>query len=105
MSSMNFQKATTLMLLLAAACVSRAVPVKLQVLMPGEIGVPNTPSGKTGTATALTAGTPFSITVNIVDINWSVVNTNDTVSLSSSDPAAILPANAALAQGTATFTV
>ena len=79
---------------------------KLQVLMPGETAAPGTPTGKTGTPTAQTAGTAFNVTVNAVDDNWNVVNTvTDTVAITSSDANATLPANAALVAGTKTFSV
>ena len=80
--------------------------VKLQLLMPGEVAAPGTPTGKTGAPTAQTAGTPFTVTVNGVDANWNVVNTaTDIVHIASSDVNATLPANAALAAGTRTFSV
>ena len=75
------------------------------MLMPGETAAANTPAGKTGTPTAQTAGTAFTITVNAVDDNWNVVSTNDTVAITSSDANATLPANAALVNGTKTFSV
>ena len=79
---------------------------KLQILLPGETAAPGTPSGKTGTPTARTAGTPFSVTVNAVDATWNVIDTvTDMVRITSSDANASLPANAALVAGTQTFTV
>jgi hypothetical protein len=78
---------------------------KLQVLVPGETAAPGTTTGKTGTTSPQAAGTAFSVTVNSVDANWNVVNSNDTVGITSSDPAATLPANAVLASGTRTFSV
>ncbi|MFD2874409.1 T9SS type A sorting domain-containing protein [Mucilaginibacter ximonensis] len=78
---------------------------KLQLLLPGETAAPNTTTGKTGTPIAQTAGTPFTITVNAVDKNWNIVNTaTDVIGITSTDANAILPANAALAGGTQTFT-
>src|SRR5436853_5046429 len=62
-------------------------------------------TGKTGTPSAVTAGAGFTVTVNAVDANWNLISTNDTVSIASSDANAALPANAALAGGTQTFTV
>src|SRR5207253_1931591 len=38
--------------------------VKLQLLVPGEIAVAGSASGKTGTPAAQTAGTAFNVTVN-----------------------------------------
>src|SRR5206468_7429479 len=45
--------------------------VKLQLLVPGETAAPGTTTGKTGTPTARTAGTGYSITVNAVDPLWN----------------------------------
>src|SRR5439155_20797 len=68
---------------------------KLQFLAPGETASPGSPTGKTGTPIAQTAGASFSVTVNAVDANWNTVNTvTDTVGISSSDPAMAGPANA-----------
>src|SRR5439155_781259 len=79
--------------------------VKLQLLLPGETAAPGTPTGKTGTPTAETAGTAFSVTVNAVDANWNVMSNIDTVAITSSDANATMPANAALVSGTKTFSV
>jgi hypothetical protein len=78
---------------------------KLQLLVPGERAAPGTPSGKTGTPTAQTAGTPFTVTVNAVDASWNVVSSTHTVAITSSDANATLPANAALVAGTKAFSV
>src|SRR6266704_440780 len=78
---------------------------KLQLLVPGETAVPGSPAGKTGTPTAQTAGTAFNVMVNAVDANWNLINTNDTVAITSSDVNASLPANAALVNGTRSFSV
>src|SRR5262249_1777162 len=79
--------------------------VKLQLLVPGESAAPGTTSGKTGTASAQTAGPPFNVTANSVDANWNVVSTNDTVAITSTDPNAALPANTALVAGTKSLSV
>src|SRR5206468_11124221 len=80
--------------------------VKLQLLVPGETAAPGTATGKTGTPTAQAAGTAFTVTVNAVDANWNLVNTvTDTAGITSSDSAATLPANTALAAGTRNFSV
>ena len=73
--------------------------------MPGETAAPGTTSGKTGTPTAQTAGTSFSVTVKAVDASWNVISTNDTVQLTSSDAQATLPANAALSGGSVTLSL
>src|SRR5437016_6372954 len=79
---------------------------KLQLLMPGETAAPGTASGVTGTPTAQTAGTAFTVTVNAVDANWYLVNTvTDTVGITSTDTNATMPGNAALVAGTKTFSV
>src|SRR5439155_647476 len=72
---------------------------------PGETAAPGSLTGKTGTPTAQSAATAFNVTVNAVDANWNVINTNDTVAISSSDTNATPPANAALSSGSKTFTV
>jgi len=79
--------------------------VKLQVLLPGETSAPNTVSGKTGTPTEQAATVPFNITVNAVDQYWNVVPANDTITITSSDTLATLPPDAAVFNGTATFSV
>src|SRR2546427_2692182 len=79
--------------------------VKLQLLVPGETAAPGPGSGKTGTPTAQGTGTAFTVTVNAVDTDWYVVSSTHTVGITSSDGSATLPANAALAGGTQTFSV
>ena len=66
---------------------------------------PGTPTGQTGNPTAQTAGTGYTVTVNAVDASYNLISTNDTVAITSSDANAGLPANAALASGTKTFSV
>ncbi|HVV73865.1 MAG TPA: MBG domain-containing protein, partial [Verrucomicrobiae bacterium] len=78
---------------------------RLQALVPGEVAAPGTATGKTGTAVTEAAGVAFSLVVNSVDANWNLIQTNDTVHLVSTDPAAVLPANGPLLNGTATFNV
>jgi hypothetical protein len=89
----------------AAFTVVAATFTKLQVLVPGEIAAPGTTSGKTGTPTTQMVGSPFTVTVNAVDPNWNVATSTDVVGITSSDPAATLPASAALVGGTRTFSV
>jgi hypothetical protein len=78
---------------------------KLQVLMPGETAAPNTASGKTGTPDPQTVGLPFNVIVNAVDAVWNRVSSTDTITITSSDATATLPADAALVSGTHTFSV
>src|SRR5262249_17243339 len=68
---------------------------RLQLLVPGETASPGSATGKTGTPSIEYSNVAFSVTVNSVDTNWNLISTNDTVRLTSTDPAAILPANAA----------
>jgi len=78
----------------------------LQVLMPGEINAPYTPTGKSGTPTpeSITANNPVTVTVNAVDKHFNIVTgCADTVAITSSDTGANLPANAALVNGTGAF--
>src|SRR5205807_6309698 len=82
------------------ASTSASIPVvvgaftKLQILAPGETAAPGTPSGKTGSASAQTAGSAFSVTVNAVDANWNLMtNATDTIGITSSDNNAVLPAS------------
>ena len=89
----------------SAVAVGVGAFVKLQVLLPGETAAPGTASGKTGTPTAQTAGTVYSVTVNAVDGNWNLIGINDTVKISSSDANAVLPANAALSAGSGSFSL
>jgi hypothetical protein len=78
----------------------------LLVLLPGETAVPGSTTGRTGTPTAQNVGTAFSVTVSAVDAYWNLLNTvTDVVSITSSDPTALLPANAALVNGTISFSV
>jgi hypothetical protein len=78
----------------------------LQLLVPGEVAVPGSSTGKSGTPNNQTAGTAFTVTVNSVDSNWNKVTTsNPTVSITTSDLYDSEPANAQLVNGTSTFNV
>ena len=79
---------------------------RLQLLVPGESAAAGTATGKSGSVTAQTAGTAFTVTVNAVDANWNLISTvGDTVGITSSDANATLPADAALVSGSQTFSV
>jgi hypothetical protein len=84
---------------------NQQVFTKLQVLMPGETNAPGTVSGKTGTPLAQAVGVPFDVTVNAVDNAWHVISSIDTIHITTTDTSATLPADAALAGGTGTFSV
>jgi hypothetical protein len=79
---------------------------KLQVLLPGETNAPNTVTGKTGSpdTVSLGAGGSVNVTINAVDSTYHIVTTapGNTIGLTSSDIGAILPAPAALVNGTVT---
>src|SRR5262249_25768818 len=78
----------------------------LHILVPRLSAAPGTTNGFTGTPSAQVASTGFPVTVNAVDAYWNLVNTvNDTVSLSSSDSTATLPAATAMANGTTNLMV
>jgi len=99
-----------LALILAAqlnAAPAMAGPFKrLQVLLPGESAAPGTPSGKTGTPQAQTAGVPFTVTVDACDSTWALVpSVTHTIQILASDASASLPAPAQLSGGTANFLV
>jgi hypothetical protein len=84
---------------------NQQVFTKLQILMPGETNAPGTANGKIGTPTPEAVGVPFNVTVSAVDNAWHIVNSVDSIHLTSSDASATLPADAALASGTGTFSV
>ena len=77
------------------------------MLLPGETAAPGTAERqRRGTPTAQTSGTAFAVRVNAVDLGFNLINTvTDLVGITSSDPTAILPANAALVNGTNSFSV
>jgi len=84
----------------------KLVATQLQVLMPGETNAPFTATGKIGKPNDQPSGSYVTVTVNAVDADWNVVTScADTVHLTSSDSAAVIPNDAALANGTANFQV
>lgn len=82
----------------------KRVPYQLQVLLPGETNAPGTFSGKTGSPTAisLAASLTTPVTVNMCDSTWHIVNSSDTVHITSSDTSATLPTDSGLVNGTMT---
>ncbi len=85
--------------------VSAGAFARLLVVAPGETAAPGSTTGRTGTPTTQTAGTAFSVTVRATDAQWNPVSSTDVVAITSSDPAAVLPPNAALVGGVGTFSV
>jgi len=79
---------------------------RLQVLLPGETATPGLSPGKTGTVNEILAGNNLNVIVNAVDDWWNInPNSNDLVSLTSSDNSANLPSDASLSSGTKQFVV
>jgi len=80
--------------------------VRLQVLVPGETAAPGTPTGRTGTPRAQTAGIPFTVTVRACDSQWNTVTSvGNIIGILASDPSATLPPAAQLNSGVGTFPV
>ena len=76
----------------------------LQLLLPGEDGLPGSTVGKTGAPKNQTRGLGFPVKVNAVDQFWNVIsNATNLIHLSSDDATAILPADRRLIGGTATL--
>jgi len=78
---------------------------RLLLLIPGETFDPGTATGTAGSPSAQTAGSSFPVTVNAVDSYWNLVTATDSVSITSSDGYATLPADTALVAGSKTFSV
>lgn len=73
---------------------------KLQVLLPGQTAAGGTATGFTGTPTDQQAGTAFNATFRACDQYWNrVTGVNDSISLSSTDAFAAMPATVALNNG------
>ena len=64
---------------------------RLQVLFPGETNAPNTVTGKIGSPTAADVYGEVDATVYAVDDTFHIVNSSDTINLSSSDADAVFP--------------
>ncbi|NNU34217.1 hypothetical protein HK413_08770 [Mucilaginibacter sp. S1162] len=85
--------------------VSAGAFVKLQLLLPGETAAAGTATGKTGTPSVASAGTPLAVTVNAVDAYWNkVTSVTDFVQFTTTDGNGVMPANTQLALGTKSFT-
>jgi hypothetical protein len=71
--------------------VSPGALVKLQLLMPGEIAAPATPTGKAGVAST-NRRHAVRATINAADAYWNVIKTvTDTIGIGSSDNNSTLP--------------
>jgi hypothetical protein len=81
-------------------------PVKLQVLVPGEVGVEGHPNGKLDVLPSTrTAGVAFPVTVNSVDQNWNISCSTRTIQLITNDDNAPPISNQQLVNGTTVFMV
>ncbi|MDO8733924.1 MAG: hypothetical protein Q7K21_02040, partial [Elusimicrobiota bacterium] len=80
--------------------------LKLLVLAPGETAVPGSTLGKTGAVVAQTAGTPFDVTVNAVDLYWNknLAATNITT-MTTTDVYDTEPSTRSLTNGSTTFSL
>lgn len=86
--------------------VNPGIFTKLQTLLPGETATPGIAPGYTGTVNSILAGSNITVRVNAIDDWWNVVSdVSHVVHLSSTDPAAALPPNASLYNGTRQFVV
>ena len=86
--------------------VSPGAATQLQVLLPGEIAAPGTPTGKIITAvpTSWIAGVASTVTVNVVDSNWNIVPTASlSVRLNNNTDVYSSSATLPLSNGTTTF--
>jgi len=80
--------------------------VKLQVLVPGEVGVEGHPNGKLDVLPSTrTAGVAFPVTVNSVDQNWNISYSTRTIKLTTNDSNAPPISNQQLVNGTTVFMV
>jgi hypothetical protein len=74
--------------------------------LPGESAAPGTGTGKSGAPQGQTVGVPFNVTVRACDATWNTVATvTNSVTLTSTDASASLPASFQLASGTQTVQV
>jgi hypothetical protein len=103
----GFALGATLLAALLAANPAAAGPYsRLQVLMPGELPAPGTPTGRTGTPRAQTAEFPFTVRVRACDSSWNTVTTvTNVIRILSSDGSATIPPPAQLVAGDGVFTV
>ncbi|MBI4061260.1 MAG: hypothetical protein HY403_07500, partial [Elusimicrobia bacterium] len=85
-----------------------AVATQLQVLLPGETAAPGTPTGKTGSPSAWTAGIATTVVVHAVDQFWNIGSLNNSqVQLTVTDSFAqfLEPGTKFLENGTTTYLV
>jgi hypothetical protein len=79
---------------------------KVLILAPGESPAPGTASGRTGTATDQSINYAFTVTVLATDAWWNPVGgATDVVRITSNDPLATLPPDAAMVDGRADMSV
>ncbi|RJP60137.1 MAG: hypothetical protein C4541_04675, partial [Candidatus Auribacter fodinae] len=89
--------------------IKAGAPVKVHVLLPGEVSVPgDAGDGKSGSPVPQEAGVPFTVIVQYVDQYYNVVtDVQETVQLTSSNSAgnAVLPPNTVLTLGSAVLSI
>jgi hypothetical protein len=79
---------------------------RLQILLPGETATPGVSPGKFGSVGETSAGDTILVRVNVVDEWWNVVgSSSDVIRLTSSDPAAVLPPDSSLDEGSGLFEI
>ncbi|WP_410222149.1 T9SS type A sorting domain-containing protein [Pedobacter sp.] len=79
---------------------------KIQVLLPNETAAPGTSTGKiTSGVFSTTSGSNIAVRVNAVDANWNIVNSNNLITITSNDAAAVTPPASNLVNGTKVFNI
>ena len=78
---------------------------RLQIVLPGQVPAPATPSGLSGTPSSQISGTPFSVTVYATDTWWNQLSSDHRVRLTTTDPAGVTPSSTTMNNGRATMNV
>src|SRR5262249_23790715 len=78
---------------------------RLQIVLPGQVPAPATPSGLSGTPSSQISGTPFSVTVYATDTWWNQLSSDHHVRLTTTDPAGVTPSSTTMNNGRATMNV
>jgi hypothetical protein len=78
---------------------------RVQIVTPGEVPLPGSLAGLTGSPAAHAAGQSFPVQVYSTDTWWNVVPSGASVTVTSSDPAANTPQSGALNNGARTFNI
>ena len=70
----------------SAIAVNPDTASQLQILLPGETTEPGSVSGKTGSPSAVSAGSTFTVTVNLTDAKFNLVAGQPLVKIRTLDP-------------------